>query len=170
MTKYDNDFLLKLTCAIDTGLVTYRHYIPWCDALITEESEPPHWLLELTTTKYRADAVKLLSRVAYERFQEHWSPDAYGDFWISCQFLRYIRREISWATFLQEAGEYSDTNGTGWDCEEFFSLLNRYEIGDFSASLEQQQVTYFEEAFIDSIQEASAFYKSFKEWLLKYKE
>ena len=118
MTKYEynNDFLLKLMCAVDTHLVTYRHYMPWCDAHIAEESEPPHWMLELTTTKYCPDAVELLSNAAYERFQEFWSPGAYGDFWICCQFLRYDRREISWATFLLEAPSSITLSQSAWLC------------------------------------------------------
>ncbi|MEM7583758.1 MAG: hypothetical protein AAF560_10295 [Acidobacteriota bacterium] len=163
MTELNNDFLMRLMRAVDAGLVTHRHYMPWCDAIIEVEDDPPYWMLELTVTENPSQAVTILTQAAHGNFQEVWRPGDYGDFWIGCLFLRYQCREISWATFLRQAGEYADASGAGWECEEFYELLNHYELAEFSRSLEETQAAYFQEKFVEDVEEAASFYEPFEQ-------
>ena len=48
-----------------------------------------------------------------------------------------MRRELSWATFLDLAGRYLDTAGVEWDCETPFHYLNIIEDAYFSTESEK---------------------------------
>jgi hypothetical protein len=130
----------RLHTMVSTSLITYKHYIPWADALIAQLEKPPYWLLELSTVKYKGDAEKVLVEfVTSEPFEEQ-DASLHNRDHIASLFLRYERREISWATFLNEAGRFSDCNQGEVPCEIFYELLNQFEDSDFDLSLERKQV------------------------------
>jgi hypothetical protein len=54
-------------------------------------------------------------------------------------YLRFERRELSWATFLELAGRYADSAQGAWACEEFYGFLNDLEDADFAPEVERNQ-------------------------------
>ena|SRR5687768_7364394 len=111
------EFANTLALAIEAGCLTYRETIPWADAMIEALERPPLWICDLSTTKYRPDALKVirdfLNAEPFELITT--APHEYlGFLWI-----RYERRELSWATFLNEAGEYSDGQIPGLSASTF---------------------------------------------------
>ena len=132
-------FAHRLSAMIVAGLLTYREYTPWADAIILQTPEPPRWLLDLTVTKYRGDAIKIVETFAHSEPFEHLSVDAWVDEQVAAVYLRHERRELSWATFLDMAGGMADANGGRNECEYFFEMLNEFEEADFAEPVELKQ-------------------------------
>lgn len=114
----------------------------FCDDIIMEMDNPPYWILELSSVKYIPDAVTILNNYAFSEPFEELSMDL-DDFYIGSLYIRYERREISWATFLEKAGNYADNYQ--WckkDCEYFYYMLNDYEdscfLGRFRKKAEER--------------------------------
>ena len=129
----------RLSAMMEAGLLTYREYIPWADAIITAMDRPPKWILDLSTTKYRPRATEIVRTFAHSEPFEIMSADVWVDEYIAAVYLRYERRELSWATFLEMAGKEADANGGMHNCEHFYAMLNAYELADFARPLESMQ-------------------------------
>ena len=153
---------------VDSRLIWYKHYFKFCDEIIENMENPPYWIIELATTKYIPEATKVINEYAYsEPFEE--IPSEICDFFIACLYLSYNRREISWATFLQKAGEYADgTQAVECDCEWFFELLNVYEDSQFSKGLEKNQTKKVREIFQVNITEAQELYRPFQHYFQEF--
>lgn len=134
----DKKFAARLLAMVDTKLVTSRHTRPWCDEIIAAQDEPPHWILELAVKTYKGDVEATIREFAFSPpFVESENLD---DFHIACFFLRYERGELSWASFLNEAGQYADAAEADPDCEHWYAMLNALEAAEFDNALENQQV------------------------------
>ncbi|HVT79954.1 MAG TPA: hypothetical protein VHM90_04800 [Phycisphaerae bacterium] len=145
----DPSFLRLLAIMIDTGLVGWKYYVPWADEFILTHHETPGWILELATTKYKPNAVKVIHNFLARNSSIIGSPSAItrsDDIRIACFLLRYRRGEISWATFLQQAGSASDGGDSSFDCEFFYEMLNRFEDSEFDANLIREQERAIERA------------------------
>jgi hypothetical protein len=129
----------RLGVMIEASLLTYREYIPWADALIAELSLAPGWLCDLAVTKYRPRAAELVNKFANSDSSCGMSLDDRTDEYVACLCLRYERRELSWATFLELAGNQADASGGKHACEFFDGLLNQYKESRFAEAVEHQQ-------------------------------
>lgn len=164
----DKHFARKLLAMINSRLICYKHYFGFCDELIVTMEKPPYWIIELATIKYIPEAIKVINEYTNSEPFEGISSDLY-DFYIACLYIRYNRREISWATFLQNAGEYADgTQAVKCDCEWFYEMLNDYEDSDFSRRLERTQTKKVIEVFQINIDEAQELYRPFQLYFQKY--
>ena len=85
------------------------------------------------------------------------SDDFLGFLWI-----RYQRRELSWATFLNEAGVYSDGANGAIECEFFYTMLNELEEADFGSGVEERQCRDVKRRLEGIIDRAREFYARFK--------
>ena len=140
--------------------LTYRDTIPWADAMIERLDRPPLWICDLSTIKYRPDALKVIRDfLDAEPFEKiHTAADEYlGFLWI-----RYDRRELSWATFLAEAGQYADGPGCGIECEYFYAMLNELEEADFDSEVETRQREKVRQRLDETISRTRKFYEAFK--------
>lgn len=175
--KEDFD-LCKETAAIlanmvDSGLITYKYYYPWCDEIIEKEDKPPHWILELGVTTFAQNAASIINSYAYSEPFEEFDDNKLGNLFIACRLIMFLRREISWSTFLLGAGFYSDGVGYGRtkvDCEYFFNLQNILEENAYSIEVEQKQFEKVESIFKDDIEIVQYFYKFFREYRKKFTE
>jgi hypothetical protein len=122
---------------METSLIDFSYTHPWADELIMALDAPPSWLCDLATAKSRDDQIKAVREFALsEPFET--VPSGMVKFWVACLWLRYERRELSWATFLRITGEYLDPNGGDWDCETPYHFLNVYEDAYFTPSAEER--------------------------------
>ena len=129
----------RLTAMIEGRLLTYREYIPWADAVILSMQRPPVWILDLAVVKYLPDAVRAVSKFAHSEPFEPLTWDTWTDDYVASIYIRYARRELSWATFLEMSGTQADNNGGRNECEYFYGMLNRYEEANFAEPLEAEQ-------------------------------
>jgi hypothetical protein len=113
--------------------------MPWADAVITNFQHPPVWVLDLSVKRSVPEAARVVMMFAHSEPFETLSPDAWVDDYVAAVYLRYERRELSWATFLRMAGDESNANGGRRECEYFYETLNAYEASDFAESLERDQ-------------------------------
>jgi hypothetical protein len=153
-------FAQMLALAIDAECLTFRDYIPWADRVIAALDRPPVWICDLSIAKYRPEALRIVREfVLSEPFEEVTSrpADYLGFLWI-----RYERREISWATFLRESGRYSDCSSCAIECEVFYSLLNELEIAEFDGAVEHRQREEVRRLLGDALVRARAFYDAIK--------
>jgi hypothetical protein len=125
---------------IESRLLTHHEFAPWADALIMRMERPPTWLIDLTVTPYFMKAAGFpkafaLSEPCVDGLTWEMSAEDY----VASQYLRFQRREISWATFLLEAGRQTDANGGRNPCEYFYNFLTAYEDVGFTESLELEQ-------------------------------
>ena len=122
---------------LDSALIDYSYTQPWADLLIEAIEGPPSWLCDVATKKYTGDQKKAFREyLSSEPFVQR--PADCNKFHIGCLWLRYERRELSWATYLQQAGEYLDASGAGWDCETPYHYLNCFEDAYFSIEAEEE--------------------------------
>lgn len=120
---------------LETSLIDYSYTHAWADALIIENEKPPAWLCELATKKYQGDQIRALQEHIFsEPFEE--TPASLEKFRVACLWLRYEKRELSWATFLKTAGKCLDATSGDWDCETPYHYLNVFEDAYFTPAAE----------------------------------
>lgn len=168
--KFDlnRQFARKMGIMLESRLIWYKHYFLFCDEVIENMDKPPYWIIELATKKYIGDAVKIVNTFASsEPFETY--PDSLYDFYVGCLFLRYERKELSWASFLKESGDFADgTKAVKHECEFFYYMLNDYEDSEYSIDLEFKQVEIIKNEFKNELYEARSFYAPFVDYFRKY--
>ena len=109
-------------------------------------------------TTYRPKIIETVRAFAYsEPFEAiTFSEEHYR---VACLFLRFERREISWATFLNESGLYTDAVSGEVHCEEFYAMLNALEQSEYNEALEAEQANTVREQFGPHIAEVRADYR-----------
>jgi hypothetical protein len=160
----DKRFALRLATMVESRLIWYEHFAPWADELIMKLEAPPHWLLELSTTRYQPDAAGIIRDYAHSPpFESDDANDrnARTDEYVACLFLRYQRGELSWATFLRETGDSLDSANGRRACEDFYSLLTELEHHEYAKELEHTQRAEFEREFQGAIERIDAVYRVF---------
>ena len=170
--RLSKPFAHRLSAMMEAGLLRYREYAPWADAVIAHMPEPPRWLLDLTVTKYRGDAIKIVKGFAHSEPFEHLSIDDWVDEQVGALYLRYERRELSWATFLDMAGQTADANGGRNECEYFFMMLNEFEEADFAEDVESKQRGIITNEYADviaSVRQTFEYIKKFREGGMAWK-
>jgi len=149
-----------LALAIEAGCLTFREYIPWADDIIARLDHPPAWICELSTTKYRPHALRVVRDFVHsEPFEE--IKDATEDY-LGFLWIRYERGEVSWATFLDEAGQYSDAANGAIECEYFYSMLNELEEAEFDPGIENRQREEVQQRLSEAIVRTRAFYENIR--------
>ncbi len=166
--ELNKNFAHKIGLMLESRLIWYKHYDLWCEEIIDQYNEPPFWIIELATTKYIPDAVRIVNEYAYSEPFEQFSRN--NDLFVACFFIRYERNEISWATFLENAGKYTDGNDAKVDCSYFFSMLNDYEDTEFSNKVEKLQSKKVYKEFISEIKEMQHYYNPFISYFKNYVE
>src|SRR5262245_32343182 len=129
----------RLQTMLDAGLISHKELQPWADSLIPSLNQPPRWLCDVAVQKYSPDVSKSLGDYIWSEPFESVNRHEVDDEHLSSLYLRFERRELSWATFLDLAGRYSDQADGKWICEDFFEMLNELEDGNFSEVIERKQ-------------------------------
>jgi hypothetical protein len=166
----DKETARKIYVMIDSGLIWYKHYFLWCQSLIKKGNTPP-WIEELSKVEYIGDAKRIVNDYAFsfEDMVNGHNVERYNKYFLSCLYLRYKRNEISWATFLNEAGKYSDINACDIDCEYFFDKLTKFEDSLFSSNLEKTQSNIVVNRFLkESLDDVLELYNEFKMYFIQY--
>jgi hypothetical protein len=133
-SKQDSYYIAKM---LEMTLVDYTYTQPWADELIMAIDVAPLWLCDLATKKYSGDQIKAVREYACsEPFEA--GPVELEKFAVACLWLRYERRELSWATFLRMAGELLDSANANWACETPYHYLNVYEDAYFTPAAEER--------------------------------
>lgn len=158
-SKIAKRFARTLMLAIDADCITYRHYIPWADRMIQRLAQPPLWICDLSVKKYKPDALDTVGEYVWsEPFEQFTDEDSE---YIGFLFIRYQRHELSWATFLNEAGRRTDALNGNIDCEYFYLMLNELEEKEFGPEIEQRQVSAVKIRLGSSIENTKRFYDDF---------
>lgn len=132
-SKEDGHYIL---CMMRTSLIDFSYTHPWADELILSIDSPPPWLCDIAVEKYHGNQIEALQAFVYSGPFEAPPPDL-EKFAVACLWLRYERRELSWATFLRMAGELLDSASADWDCETPYHYLNLYEDAYFTKEAEE---------------------------------
>lgn len=154
---------------LEAGLIYYKHYMCWVDEQIVLEGEPDLWLIELAATKHTQTAIRHLNSYVYSEPFVQFNSESCNDEFVASQWLRYKRKEISWATFLRECGDYTDGNYAREVCEYFYLMLNDMADTDFSEKLEKKQSALVSARFDDVIRILTNKYNEFLPYLNKYR-
>lgn len=154
------DFASTLALAIEAGCLTYRDTIPWADATIARLDHPPLWICDLSTVKYRPDALRVIRD--FLRTDPSEPINTKTDEYLGFLWIRYQRRELSWATFLNKAGQYSDASSVGIECEYFYEMLNELEEADFGLAVEARQQEKVRQRLDRTISTTRRFYEDFR--------
>jgi hypothetical protein len=147
----DKRFTLRLATMVDARLIGWQCFAPWADDLISSLESPPPWLLDLSTTKYQPDAVRLLRQQACSPPFEEFDPEEESDEFLASLFLRYRHGEISWATFLNEGGRHLDAVNGRRPCESLYELLTELEHQEYSTNVEHAQCASVERDLKDAL-------------------
>lgn len=153
----------KLSIMLDSKLIWYKHFQLFCDEIIDEYQKPPYWIIELAMVRFQGSAIEIVNKyLNSEPFFDFYKSDL-SDQYIACLYLKYDRRELSWASFLMSSGEYADSNQAVKEpCEYFFDLLNEYEDSEFHMDLEYKQKEEIQNKFLQEIKEIQSVYDVFK--------
>jgi hypothetical protein len=166
--ELNKEFAIKLSAMLEARLIWYKHYFIFCDEIIDKYDYPPYWIIELSITKYLPDAIRIVKEYAYSEPFEQSSTNL-NDYYIGCIFVKYLRKEISWATFLEESGKRADSSGAvKEECEYFYYMLNDLEDSHFSAKLEEKQMKYVRSIFQDEIYDANRYNTFFNKYFNEY--
>lgn len=141
-SKSDCFYILEM---LESKLIDFSYTVSWAEMFIEKIDIAPSWLCDVTLKKYQGDQIKAIRD---HIFSEPFEPEPVDmeKFHVACLWLRYERREISWATFLNEAGAYLDAAGGDWDCETPYHYLNMYEDAYFTKESEEcTQKLYFKD-------------------------
>jgi hypothetical protein len=140
----------RLQTMLDAGLITYRELQPWAEARLLTMEKPPNWLCNVAMQTYSPEVSQSLAEYVYSDSFVAVDRAEVDDEYLGALYLRYERREWSWATFLHEAGRYTDRADGEWVCEDFFQMLNELEDAEFSATLAQSQQVSIEQRLSDA--------------------
>lgn len=143
------------------GLLSWRHLQPWATALVAQLDEPPWWVCQLVTLTYQGDIARCIGEHVHSPPFEHSDLAAPSDVHAAALLLRYHRRELSWATFLREAGAATDAEPGREDCEYFYVMLSRLEERDYDERFERRQALLVAARFADAIALVTAEYAPF---------
>jgi hypothetical protein len=161
-------FARKMGVMLEAGLIWYKHYYFFCDEIIEQMDKPPYWIMDLATQKYIGDAIRIVNTYAFSEPFEAF-PDTVYDLHIGCLYLRYERKEISWASFLADSGRFADSyQAVKQPCEFFYYMLNDYEDHEYWSPLELEQAESVEREFQSAIAEAKRLYSPFVDYFRNY--
>jgi len=155
-------FAQHLMLAIETDCLTHRDYIPWADALIETAERPPPWICEFATSEGKAEALAALREFPYgDQPALDASDDVLPLDFLGFLWVRYEQRRLSWANFLDAAGQYTDGTSRGLECEYFYYLLNELEEKNFAPDVENRQRLIVQTRLGASILNAKQFCEAF---------
>ncbi|MRN53976.1 hypothetical protein [Paenibacillus monticola] len=158
----------KIGIMLESNLIWYKHYFLFCDEVIEKMDKPPYWIIELATKKYIGDAVRIVNGYAFSEPFEAF-PDSLYDFHIGCLYVRYERKELSWASFLEESGDFADGyQAVKKDCQFFYYMFNDYHDSEYSLDLELKQAELVKKEFMNEIYEVQGIYTPFVDYFRKY--
>src|SRR5262249_41249834 len=140
----DGRFAAHLGTLVDNDLLMFRDLVAWAQQTASQLDAPPIWLVAVATSSWKGEALQALRAASAPLADEEW-PSTDVD--IACLYLQYARRELSWATFLREAGVLADARPSRDDCEYFYDLLNDLEISGFLIDVEREQTARFEHRY-----------------------
>jgi hypothetical protein len=149
-----------LALAIEAGCLTSRDYIPWADDIIARLDHPPVWICELSTTEHCPEALRVIH--AFLRSEPFAQGNVVAEDYLGFLWIQYERRELSWATFLKEAGQYSDAANGAIDCGYFYSMLNDLEEAEYDSSVEIRQRERVRQRLADAIIRTRGFYENIR--------
>jgi hypothetical protein len=133
-SKQDCFYVLEM---LESGLINFSYTHPWAEQFVVHLDPIPTWLCDIATKKYQGDQTKALREYIFAEPLEP-PPDGLEKFHLACLWIRYERRELSWATFLSLAGDRLDRSNGDWDCGTPYHYLNVYEDAYFSHTSERQ--------------------------------
>ncbi len=168
LVELDKQAANRLATMVESELICYKHYFPWIDEIIAQNPKPPRWILKLSTIKYIPKAVKTIYEFVYSEPFEQFDDVRDCDNYVACLYLRYERKELSWATFLDEAGKYTDECEGRCDYDYFFAKLNEYQDSEYSDELKSQQVQELQQTFSDVTEEIRQCYLPFVDYFREY--
>lgn len=96
-------------------------------------------------------ALEAINQFVYsEPFEALDSEEDHAEY-IACLYLRNARGEIAWATFLNEAGVFTDAHNGQRDCGYFYFLLNALENKEYAKEVELKQRVGIEQDYAKAI-------------------
>lgn len=162
-------FTYQLLIMLETKLIWYKHYRLFCDEVILAYDKPPYWAIELASVTYQGKAIEAVRSFIHSEQLSAGEPTGLADQYVACLYLKYERSEISWASFLLEAGRYADQ--CEWvkePCEYFYELLNYLEDGEFNLDVERQQREEVRPRFAKEIEEIRKIYEVFRDYYRQF--
>lgn len=161
---FSRPFARRLCAMIEAELVTFREFIPWADATIRQLESPPYWILNLAITRYKPEALKIVREFGYAEYFEANASRIEADEYVASAYLRYERREISWASFLRLSGHMADgCQGGAFSCEFYYELLNKFEDAHFALFVEEQQKSELVPQLAEIIESVRRTFQEFRE-------
>ncbi|MBW4683288.1 MAG: hypothetical protein KME19_24855 [Microcoleus vaginatus WJT46-NPBG5] len=165
---FDKRFAERIGMMIKSRLIWYKHYYRWADEIIMAMDRPPYWVLEIATIKYFPKAVGVINEFVCSEPFEYFNGEEYTDEYVACLFLRYKRGEIGWATFLNEAGLFTDADNGHRYCEYFYHRLNILEDNEYSKVIQQSQRVEIEHEYGEAIARIQELDDGFLEYFRQY--
>jgi len=128
----DDTYVVCLS-AVEAGYLTLSDVVRWADQQILSEDRPPGWLLDLSLASTSQTAVNLLRAGWRQQVEAHGCNsqlhERSGQLYLGFLFLRYERGDLGTAELLYLAGQKSDVQECGIDCQAFYALLNEIDGG-----------------------------------------
>ena len=131
----------RLATMVEAGLVDYKQLHSWADWHILQADIAPFWVYDLAVEKHSTEVAGILRLYAFSDPIEQLSPPNPDDEALAALFLRHERGELSWATFLSEAGQSSDASTARTSCEFFYRLLDELDGTESSESTQRRQIS-----------------------------
>ena len=159
---------MRIATMIESRLIWYKHYFPWCDDMIDRLDAPPVWMIELSTIKYIPNAVAEVR--SYKNDEQYDLANLIRDAneYIACLLIRNRIGAISWATFLADAGMYADCSDASNGPEYFYAYLNEYEDSEYDNRLESKQLTEIAAEYFAHTESIDPLFQTFQQCYREY--
>lgn len=145
-----------LIAMINSTLIDYKTYLPYCDSKILELDKPPDWLLNLAmNSNAYNDGFYCVPTKEYPILKDF----DFSDLMVACYYLKYRYKKIYWDRFLILSGNYLDGFSGKFYCDDFYILLNKFN--DNNTILSQQEV-YINYMFEKEISFMDSYYRYFQ--------
>ena len=98
---------------LEAELIDSTYVIPWSEEVIATNELVPQWLRDISWQRQKDDELRTL-REFVQSANDIVVPKGLDKFHVGCLYLRYERRELSFASFLRMTGDYVDQRPGHW--------------------------------------------------------
>ncbi|MEW4372364.1 hypothetical protein [Paenibacillus kandeliae] len=161
-------FAHQLALMIETGLLTYKQYIPFCDEIIENMDTPPYLMIELAVIRDAEEARNRIYEYIADEADENFLEARY-QLYAACLYVKYERQLPSspqaWSVFLMEMAHYADAyQMLAHHCSYYYGLLDTYERSNDAKRLELRQSQEIRNEFASEIIQVEQWYEPFKRY------
>lgn len=145
-------FAYKLSVLIESGLIDYKTYYPWSEAVIEALDEPPLWIIDISLEKQSSKAANIIKSQVVSPNMHSLLDFNFKDFFASCYYIMAESGKLSWGDFLLRAGICAPHGPESTVAvDEFYAAFEEYNQSHKSEKVMKRQIEEIQKKLQPSI-------------------